>query len=370
MSTTNSQTEHQAMDLNTGIQGIDYVELYVGNVMQAAHYFRTAYGFTPVAYAGLETGFRDGTTVILQQGTCFLLLTAPLSASGPIADYVQRHGDGVRDIAFRVENVENIFETSLRLGAQPVQEPVVLEDGAHRIVKATVRMYGDVVHSFIQREGKQETFLPGYRMYKQLPVPSTGLHAIDHFAVSLPIGELERWVRFYTQFGFHQLHEENIFTEHSAMQSIAVADSTERVKFVLIEPVPGKRKSQIEEFLLFHQGPGVQHMALQTQDIIATIDALETNGVPFVSAPESYFDMLSERVGPISEDIAALRQMNVLVDRDEWGYLLQIFALPTQQRPTFFIEVIQRKDARGFGNGNIQALFKAMEREQEKRGNL
>jgi 4-hydroxyphenylpyruvate dioxygenase len=371
MSLTNQDAPLHATTNVPLVQSIDYVELYVGNVTQAAHYFRTAFGFTPIAYAGMETGVRDATSVCMQQGECTLLLTAPLHSTDSVADYVLRHGDGVKDIAFRVEQVEHAFNEAVRLGAQPVQEPTVLEDQAGRVLKATVAVYGDVVHSFIQREGKQENFLPGYQSLTPLPAPQTGLHLLDHFAISLPPGELQRWVNFYSQvFGFHQIHEEGISTEYSAMQSIAVEDSSEQIKFVLIEPLPGKRKSQIEEFLTFHQGPGVQHIALHTQDIIRTIDALEANGVSFVSAPGSYYDMLPERIGSIAEDISALRRVNVLVDRDEWGYLLQIFSRPIQNRPTLFIEIIERKAARGFGSGNIQALFKALEREQAKRGNL
>jgi 4-hydroxyphenylpyruvate dioxygenase len=371
MSFTNQDTAPRTASTLPQIQGIDYVELYVGNVTQAAHYFRTAFGFTPVAYAGLETGLRDRASIVMQQGECSLLLTAPLQATGPIAEYVLQHGDGVKDIAFRVENIEHAFGAAVRLGAQPLQEPTVLEDHDGRVLKATVAAYGDVVHSFIQREGTQETFIPGYQSLKRLAAPLARLNMLDHFAISLPTGELQRWVNFYTQvFGFHQIHEEGIATEYSAMQSIAVEDSSERIKFVLIEPLPGKRKSQIEEFLKFNQGPGVQHIALHTQDIISTIELLESNGVSFVSAPESYYEMLPERVGAISEDIRALRRVNVLVDRDEWGYLLQIFARPLQGRPTLFIEVIERKAARGFGSGNIQALFKALEREQARRGNL
>lgn len=370
-STTNQNTDSRTASIVPQLQGLDYVELYVGNVTQAAHYFRTAFGFTPIAYAGMETGARDSASIVMQQGECSLLLTAPLHSTGPIADYVLKHSDGVKDIAFRVENVESVFNAALHLGAQPLQEPTIHEDSAGRIVKASIAAFGDVTHSFIQREGVQETFFPGYQALKRLPAPETGLHMLDHFAVSLPPGEVERWAAFYSQiFGFHQIHEESIATEYSAMKSVAVEDSTEQIKFVLIEPIPGKRKSQIEEFLKFHEGPGVQHIALHTQDIINTIEKLETNGVSFVPAPESYYDMLPDRVGSISEDLKALRRVNVLVDRDEWGYLLQIFARPLQSRPTLFVEVIQRKAARGFGGGNIQALFKALEREQAKRGNL
>jgi 4-hydroxyphenylpyruvate dioxygenase len=371
MSLTNQGTDLQTPASVPHLQGIDYIELYVGNVTQAAHYFRTAFGFMPIAHAGLETGLRDRVSVVMQQGDCFLLLTAPLHSTGPVAEYVLQHGDGVKDIAFRVENVESVFNEVVRLGAQPLQEPTVLEDQTGRVLKATIAAYGDVMHSFIQRDGIQETFFPGYQSLKSLQAPETGVHMVDHFAISLPPGELQRWVNFYSQvFRFHQIHEEGISTEYSAMRSIAVENSTEQIKFVLIEPKPGKRKSQIEEFLSFHQGPGVQHIALHTQNIIRTVEILKSSGISFVSAPESYYDMLPERVGSISEDIKALRRVNVLVDRDEWGYLLQIFSLPIQCRPTLFIEIIQRKAARGFGGGNIQALFKALEREQARRGNL
>ena len=371
MSFTNQDPSPRLVSDIPLLQKIDYVELYVGNLTQATHYFRTAFGFTPVAYAGLETGRRESTSIVMQQGECSLLLTAPLHSTDPIAEYVLQHGDGVKDIAFHVENVEHVFNEAVRLGAQPLQEPTVLEDHSGQILKATIAAYGDVVHSFIQREGTQETFFPGYQPLKRLQAPQTGLHMFDHFAISLPPGELQQWVDFYSQiFGFHQIHEEGIATEYSAMQSIAVENSSGHIKFVLIEPIPGKRISQIEEFLTFHQGPGVQHIALHTQDIVRTIETLEANGVSFVSAPESYYDMLPERVGLISEDISILRRVNVLVDRDEWGYLLQIFSLPIQKRPTLFIEIIERKAARGFGSGNIQALFKALEREQAKRGNL
>jgi 4-hydroxyphenylpyruvate dioxygenase len=372
MSLTNQKsTDQQTTPTVPLLQEIDYIELYVGNVTQAAHYFRTAFGFTPIAHAGLETGLRDRTSMVMQQGNCSLLLTAPLHSTGPVAEYVLRHGDGVKDIAFRVENVEKVFNEAICLGAQPLQEPTVLEDHTGYVVKATIATCGDVVHSLIQRNGIQKTFFPGYQPLKPLQAPQTGLQRIDHIAISLPLGELQRWVNFYSQvFGFHPIHEEGISTEYSAMRSVAVEDSTEQIKFVLVEPIPGKRKSQIEEFLAFHQGPGVQHVAFHTQDIIHSIEMLEDCGIPFISTPESYYDMLPERIGSISEDIDALRRVNVLVDRDEWGYLLQIFSLPIQCRPTLFIEIIQRKAARGFGSGNIQALFKALEREQIKRGNL
>jgi 4-hydroxyphenylpyruvate dioxygenase len=351
--------------------GIDYIELYVGNARQAAHFYHTAFGFTPIAYAGLETGLRDRVSFVLQQGECHLVLTAPLGPDGPIAEQVRYHGDGVKDIAFRVDDVAEIFAEAVQRGARPLMEPTLLEDETGRLIKATVAVYGDTVHSFIQRNGFQGAFFPTYQALQSEPVPGTGLSAFDHCAVSLPQGELQQWVDFYTHvLGFHQIHEEGIATEYSAMNSKAVQDSTDCIKFVLIEPIASKRKSQIEEFLKFYQGPGVQHVALLSKDIIRTVRTLEANGVGFVSAPASYYEMLADRVGSISEDTAALREVNVLVDRDNSGYLLQIFSRPVQSRPTLFIEIIERKNARGFGSGNIQALFRALEREQARRGNL
>ena len=371
MSLTNTDLASQQVGNSSQLEGIDYVELYVGNARQSAHYFRTAFGFKTVAYAGLETGLRDRVSYVMKQGDCHLVLTTPLSSEGPVAEYVQRHGDGIKDIGFRVKDVAEAFTRAVQLGAQPLLEPTVLEDKTGRVVKATIAAYGDTVHSLIQRDSFEGAFFPTFQAVEGLSAPQTGLHLVDHFAVSLPPGQLETWVNFYTRvFGFNQIHEEGISTEYSAMNSKAVQDRTNQMNFVLIEPLPSKRKSQIEEFLKYHQGPGVQHMALHTHDIIKTIKTLEKNGVELVAAPESYYEMLPERVGAISEDRGALREVNVLVDRDEWGYLLQIFALPVQSRPTFFIEVIQRKKARGFGSGNIQALFRALEREQAKRGNL
>lgn len=373
MSTISQHSKSQPVSTTPQLQGIDYVELYVSNALQAAHYYQTAFGFVPVAYAGLETGVRDRASVALQQGDCYLLLTAPLHADSHISSYIQLHGDGVKDIAFRVEDAYKAFTEAVRWGAHPLLEPTKFEDEMGSVVKATVAAYGDTVHSFVQRDGFNGSFLPQYRIFNSLRIAGakTGLHAIDHFAVSLPQGALQRWLDFYTQvFNFSAIHEEAIATEFSAMNSKAIENAGGNIKFVLIEPVPGQRKSQIEEFLHFHEGPGIQHIALHTPDILQTIHILQNNGVGFVSAPGSYYDMLLERVGSINENIEALREVNVLVDRDEWGYLLQIFSLPVQSRPTLFIEIIERKGARGFGSGNIQALFRALEREQARRGNL
>lgn len=373
MSLTNQERQLQRTSARSQLQGIDYVELYVSNARQAAHYYQTAFGFVPIAHAGLETGVRDRASVVLRQGECHLVLTAPLSSDGPVSRSIQVHGDSVSDIAFRVEDASQAFIEAVRGGAHPILEPTSVKDEAGSVIKASVAVYGDIVHSFIQRNDFAGAFFPGYQTLESIPASGTapGLSTIDHFAVSLPQGALQRWLDFYIQvFNFSPIHEEAIATEFSAMNSKAIEDSTGQIKFVLIEPVPGKRKSQIEEFLHFHQGPGIQHIALQTDDIVQAIRTLQRNGVGFVSAPDSYYEMLVERVGAISEDIAALHEVNVLVDRDEWGYLLQIFSLPVQSRPTLFMEIIERKGARGFGSGNIQALFRALEREQARRGNL
>jgi len=373
MSLTNQKRQLQHTSVRSPLQGIAYVELYVSNAHQAAHYYQRAFGFAPVAHAGLETGVRDRASVVLRQGECHLILTAPLTSDGPVARFIQMHGDSVSDIAFRVENAAQAFTEAVRGGAHPILEPTEVSDAESSVVKATVAVYGDIVHSFIERHDGAGTFFPGYQACESIPAcgDAPGLKTIDHFAVSLPPGALQRWLDFYIQvFDFAPIHEEAITTEFSAMNSKAIEDSSGQIKFVLIEPVPGKRKSQIEEFLHFHGGPGIQHIAFQTDDIVQAIRTLQSNGVGFVSAPGSYYEMLAERVGTISEDIAALREVNVLVDRDGWGYLLQIFSLPVQSRPTLFMEIIERKGARGFGSGNIQALFRALEREQARRGNL
>lgn len=373
MSLTNQRRQLQQTSVRSPLQGIEYVEFYVSNAHQAAHYYQTAFGFVPIAHAGLETGVRDRASVVLRQGESHLILTAPLGSDGPIARYIQMHGDSVSDIAFRVEDASQAFTEAVRGGAHPILEPIEVGDAEGSVVKATVGVYGDIAHSFIERHKTGGAFFPGYQTREGTAASAgaPGLKMIDHFAISLPQGALQRWLDFYIQvFDFSPIHEEAITTEFSAMQSKAIEDSTGQIKFVLIEPVPGKRKSQIEEFLHFHGGPGVQHIAFQTDDIVQTIQTLQSSGVSFVSAPGSYYEMLAERVGTISEDIAALREVNVLVDRDGWGYLLQIFSRPVQSRPTLFMEIIERKGARGFGSGNIQALFRALEREQARRGNL
>ncbi len=357
------------------LKGIDYVEFYVGNARQAAHYYRTAFGFTPLAYAGLETGVRDRCSFVLEQRTIRLVLTSALSPDSPIAEHVKRHGDGVKDIALLVDDARGAFEATVARGAGPVMEPTVLEGKKGQIVKATIATYGDTVHSFIQRGDYSGAFAPQYnRIQNPAPAPQVGFASIDHIVGNVELGKMDEWVDFYnTVMGFRQLQQftdDDISTEYSALMSKVVQNGTGRIKFPINEPAEGRRKSQIDEYLEFYGGPGAQHLALTTPDIIKTVRQLKANGVEFLRTPGAYYEDLGERIGHIDEDMAVIRELNILVDRDDEGYLLQIFTKPLQDRPTVFIEVIQRKGARGFGNGNFKALFEAIEREQELRGNL
>ncbi len=357
------------------LKGIDYVEFWVGNARQAAHYYRTAFGYTPLAYAGLETGVRDRASFVLQQRNIRLVLTGALDAQSPIAEHVRLHGDGVRDIAFTVDDATHAFEATVERGARPVLEPTVIEGQKGSVTKATIATYGDTVHSFIQRDRYNGTFLPKFHAIKNPPpVTSSGLAAVDHIVGNVELGKMDQWVNFYNQvLGFRQLQhfsDEDISTEYSALMSKVVQNGTGRIKFPINEPAEGKRKSQIDEYLQYYGGPGAQHIALLTDDIIATVRRLRTNGVEFLRTPDTYYEMLAERVGKIDENMDALRELGILVDRDDEGYLLQIFTRPVQDRPTVFFEIIQRKGARGFGAGNFKALFEAIEREQEQRGNL
>jgi 4-hydroxyphenylpyruvate dioxygenase len=371
-----SQGHFAAQESTVPLKGIDFIELYVGNALQAAHFYRTVFGFTPIASLGLETQVRDHVSIVMQQGHAYLVLTASLCADGPIAEHVRIHGDGVKDVAFRVANATLAFQRAIQWGARPVTEPTVFQDERGSITKATVATYGDTTHSFIQYDHFEGVFFPTYKPVGAHPTAPASRHKpqslrVDHLAISLQRGEVQKWGDFYRQcFGFQQIHEENVQTEHSAMNSLALQDQTGQISLVLIEPKEGRRQSQIEEFLKFYGAPGVQHIALHTDNIVETVQTLADRGLPFVPAPASYYDLLPERVGEISESLSALQATNVLVDRDAWGYLLQIFSKPLHDRPTLFIEIIQRKNARGFGSGNIQALFKALEMEQARRGNL
>jgi 4-hydroxyphenylpyruvate dioxygenase len=359
------------------LQGIDYVEFYVSNALQAAHFYRTTLGLRPVAYAGLETGVRDRASWVLARRNIRFVLTAPLlpDLHDPIAAHIARHGDGVKDIALRVADAEAAYREALQRGARSVQEPATLEDTFGRVVRASIATYGDTIHSFVQRDGYEGIFLPGYQpIAESMPAPETGIAAIDHIVGNVELGKMNEWVGFYRDvLGFKQLihfEDKDISTEYSALMSKVMQNGHGKIKFPINEPAEGRRKSQIEEYLDYYGGPGVQHIALATGNILASVDALRAAGIPFLRVPDSYYEELPRRVGPIAEDVQELAKRGVLVDRDEEGYLLQIFSQPLQDRPTLFVEIIQRKGSRGFGKGNFKALFQAIEREQEKRGNL
>ncbi|NTU80273.1 MAG: 4-hydroxyphenylpyruvate dioxygenase [Chloroflexales bacterium] len=355
--------------------GIDYVELYVSNARQAAHFYRTTLGLAPVAYAGLETGLRDRTSYVLQRRNVRFVLTAPLTPGHPIGAHIARHGDGVHDIALRVRDAAAAHQAALRNGATSVQAPTIYEDAHGRVVKASIATYGETIHSFIEREGYEGPFMPGFRpITTPPPVPETGIAAIDHIVGNVELGAMEQWVSYYRDvLGFGQLvhfDDQDISTEYSALMSKVMQNGSGKIKFPINEPASGRKKSQIEEYLEYYGGPGVQHIALATGNICATVDALRGAGIPFISVPPSYYDDLEHRVGAIDESRQALQERSILVDRDDEGYLLQIFSQPMQDRPTLFIEIIQRKGSRGFGKGNFRALFEAIEREQALRGNL
>jgi 4-hydroxyphenylpyruvate dioxygenase len=355
------------------IQGIDYIEFYVGNAKQAAHYYRTVMGFSVVAYAGPETKVRDRASYVLEQGKIRFVLTAPLQPEGDIADHVRLHGDGVKDIALRVPDVDWAYKTAVERGATGLAEPHWVESEKGRIRKAAIATCGDTIHTLINRDEYTGTFAPGY--YKRdIPGTPTGVKAVDHQVLNVELGKMNAWVEYYARImGFSQLisfDDKDISTEYSALMSKVMQDGTGRVKFPINEPAEGKKKSQIEEYLDYYRAPGVQHIALITGDILGTVSALRANGMEFLRVPHEYYVEAPSRVGQIKEDMAKLEDLGILVDRDDEGYLLQIFTKPVQDRPTVFFEIIERHGSRGFGKGNFRALFEAIEREQELRGNL
>ena len=362
------------------INGTDYIELYVGNAKQAAHYYRAAFGFTLVAYRGPETGTRDRASYLLQQGKIrFVLTTAirpDLSADAKrIAEHVHTHGDGVRDIALWVDDTRDAFRKAVERGAEPVQQPTVLTDDEGEIVTASFKIYGETVHSLVERRNYRGLFMPGYQAVRpHFNPPGAGLEYVDHCVGNVELGKMNYWVEFYAHvMGFRNLltfDDKTISTEYSSLMSKVMANGNDRIKFPINEPAQGKRKSQIDEYLEFYKGPGVQHMALATNDIIRTVTTLRDRGVEFLSVPTTSYDDLQKRVGKIDEDVQSLAQLGILIDRDPDGYLLQIFTKPVEDRPTVFYEIIQRKGAKSFGAGNFKALFEAIEREQGLRGNL
>jgi len=357
------------------INGTDYVEFYCGNAKQASHYYRAAFGFQLVAYRGPETGVRDRASYLLVQGKVRFVLTSALTPESPIAEHQVKHGDGVRDLALWVDDARAAWTHATARGAVSVQEPTVLRDGDGEVVLAAIRTYGDTIHTLVERGNYRGHFLPGFKPLPQAFQPEpVGLKYVDHCVGNVELGQMNRWVEFYEKvMGFRNLvsfDDTDISTEYSALMSKVMANGNERIKFPINEPAQGKKKSQIEEYLDFYRGAGVQHVALSTDDIIHTVTALRDRGVEFLTVPGTYYDTLLDRVGAIDESLAPLRALGILVDRDDEGYLLQIFTKPVQDRPTLFYEIIQRKGARSFGKGNFKALFESIEREQALRGNL
>ena len=354
----------------------DHLEFYVGNAKQAAHYYATAFGFTIEGYAGPETGVEGRTSYYLVQNDLRFVLTTALGQDDPIARHVALHGDGIRDVALRVPDAAAAFEAAVAGGAVPLAEPRARGDESGEVVTATIGTYGDTVHTFVERDRYRGVFLPGFRRVEGRPrAPhAPALRAIDHCVGNVGWNEMNRWADYYARvFGFTQLvsfDDKDISTEFTALRSVVMTDARHGVKFPINEPAEGRRKSQIEEYLDFYAGSGVQHVAISTDDIVGTVRALRANGVEFLATPGSYYDALEARVRRIAEATDVLRELSILVDRDDAGYMLQIFTKPLQDRPTLFFEIIQRRGSLSFGKGNFKALFVAIEEEQSKRGNL
>lgn len=357
------------------LQGTDHVEFYVGNAKQAAHYYKTAFGFQSIAYAGPETGVMDRASYVLRQNKLTFVLTTPLRSGNEVADHIARHGDGVKVLALIVEDAREAWKQTTERGARSYMEPVVKKDDQGEVVLSGIHTYGDTVHVFVERKNYSGPFMPGYRAWSSHFNPtSTGLLYVDHCVGNVGWNQMNPWVKFYEDvMGFRNIlsfDDKDISTEYSALMSKVMSNGNGYVKFPINEPAEGKKKSQVEEYLDFYDGEGVQHVALATLDIVATVRQLRDRGVEFLSIPASYYDTVLDRVGKIDEDLTPLRELGILIDRDDEGYLLQIFSKPVEDRPTLFFEIIQRKGAKSFGKGNFKALFEALEREQANRGNL
>jgi 4-hydroxyphenylpyruvate dioxygenase len=357
------------------IRRIHHIELYVGNARQASYFYRRAFGFELIGFAGPETGVRETASYVLRQNKITFVVTAAVFSDHPIMDWLVKHGDGVRDIAFEVDDAEFCYRKAVERGARGVREPYTLEDEYGKVVLASIATYGDVIHTFVQRDGYEGFFLPPYKATpKDELAKPIGLKHIDHVVGNVGWNQMAETVAFYNRvFGFQRFvsfDDKDISTEYSALRSTVVANENKWIKFPINEPAEGKRRSQIEEFVLYNNGPGVQHIALECENIVHTVRQLKANGVELLHTPTTYYDMLEERVGKIDEDLDSLRELGILVDRDDKGYMLQIFTRPVQDRPTLFYELIQRKGAESFGKGNFRALFEAIEREQALRGNL
>jgi len=357
------------------INGTDYVEFYVGNAKQAAYYYQTAFGFQPLAYSGLETGDKQKTSYVVVQDKIRFVFTTALVPDSPVGEHVKKHGDGVKVVALWVDDATSAFNETVKRGAQPFMKPTLEKDEHGRVVRSGIHTYGETIHIFVERKDYKGPFLPGFVKwepeYKTEPI---GLKYVDHMVGNVELGEMNKWAKFYMDvMGFRQLisfDDKDISTEYTALMSKVMANGNDRIKFPINEPAEGRKKSQIEEYIEYYRGAGVQHVAMATDNIIHTVSELRRRGVEFLYVPDAYYDDVLDRVGEIDEDLKPLKELNILVDRDDEGYLLQIFTKPVEDRPTVFYEIIQRKGAKSFGKGNFKALFESIEREQERRGTL
>jgi 4-hydroxyphenylpyruvate dioxygenase len=369
------KAEHQPHEDFLPLQGTDYVEFYVGNAKQAAHFYKTAFGFQSVAYSGPETGVKDRASYVVRQNKLTLMLTTPIRAKNEMADHIYKHGDGVKVLALRVDDAKSAWEETTKRGGKSYLKPKTMKDEHGEVVMSGIHTYGEVVHLFIERKKYRGAFMPGFRKWESsYNPPETGLQYVDHCVGNVGWNQMNPWVKFYEDvMGFRNIltfDDKDISTEYSALMSKVMSNGNGFVKFPINEPAEGKKKSQVEEYLEFYDGEGVQHVAMATNNIIETVTDLQKRGVEFLQVPSTYYDTLLDRVGHIDEELGALKKLGILVDRDDEGYLLQIFTKPVEDRPTLFFEIIQRKGAKSFGKGNFKALFEAIEREQEARGNL
>jgi len=376
MDTTTLPKLHENAKDFMPINGTDYLELYVSNSKQAAHFYKTAFGFQSLAYAGLETGLKDRESYVVVQDKIRLVLTSPLKSGTIIGKHIDDHGDGVKVVALWVDDATYAYNTAMEKGAKSYMEPKTEEDAQGTVVRSGIYTYGETVHIFVERKDYNGTFLPGYRKWEtpDYNPSSTGLKFVDHMVGNVGWNRMNKWVDFYSNvLGFTQIlsfDDKDISTDFTALMSKVMSNGNGRIKFPINEPAEGKKKSQVEEYLDFYEGEGIQHIAVATDDIIKTVRELKSRGIEFLKVPDTYYDVVLDRVGKIDEDLAPLRELGILVDRDDEGYLLQIFTRPVEPRPTMFFEIIQRKGAQSFGKGNFKALFEAIEREQELRGTL
>jgi len=358
------------------LNGTDYLELYVSNAKQAAHFYKTAFGFQSLAYAGLKTGIKDRESYVVIQDKIRLVLTSPLKSGTAIGQHIDKHGDGVKVVALWVDDATYAYNTAIEKGAKSYQMPQTEKDEFGEVVRSGIYTYGETVHVFVERKAYNGVFLPGYEKWEtpDYNPTSTGLKYVDHMVGNVALGKMDYWVEFYEKvMGFVNIlsfDDKDISTEYTALMSKVVSNGNGRIKFPINEPAAGLKKSQVDEYLEFYEGEGIQHIAVATNDIIKTVRELKSRGIEFLRVPNNYYDVVLDRVGKIDEDLAPLRELGILVDRDDEGYLLQIFTKPVEPRPTMFFEIIQRKGAQSFGKGNFKALFEAIEREQELRGTL